>query len=118
MQDTGHLPQLSTYDGIMLIILTNAHPNPYVGNHKNKKVLKNRVECLVSFMLGNTKVAFTIRKEKFHYMVISDDRHRFMLLLDDRSLERDQLLAYLGVVRLVDLVESEHDDRLNQDGRS
>ncbi|XP_057434879.1 probable rhamnogalacturonate lyase B isoform X2 [Lotus japonicus] len=60
-----------------------------------------------AFDLDNTRVAFKLRKDKFNYMVIADDRQRFMPLPDDRSPERGQVLAYPEAVLLVDPVEPE-----------
>ncbi|KAI4308657.1 hypothetical protein L6164_031712 [Bauhinia variegata] len=60
-----------------------------------------------AFNLDNTRIAFKLRKDKFHYMVIADDRQRFMPLPDDRSSERGQTLAYPEAVLLVNPVEPE-----------
>ncbi|XP_061372051.1 probable rhamnogalacturonate lyase B [Gastrolobium bilobum] len=60
-----------------------------------------------AFDLDNTRIAFKLRKDKFHYMVIADDRQRFMPLPDDRSPERGQVLAYPEAVLLVNPVEPE-----------
>ncbi|CAJ2643127.1 unnamed protein product [Trifolium pratense] len=60
-----------------------------------------------AFDLDNTRVAFKPRKDKFNYMVIADDRQRFMPLPDDRLPGRGQVLAYPEAVRLVDPIEPE-----------
>ncbi|GAU14328.1 hypothetical protein TSUD_308880 [Trifolium subterraneum] len=60
-----------------------------------------------AFDLDNTRVAFKPRKDKFNYMVIADDRQRFMPLPEDRLPGRGQVLAYPEAVRLVNPVEPE-----------
>ncbi|KAH1110553.1 hypothetical protein GYH30_009408 [Glycine max] len=60
-----------------------------------------------AFDLDNTRIAFKPRKDKFHYMVVADNRQRFMPLPDDRSPPRGQVLAYPEAVRLVDPLEPE-----------
>ncbi|KAL5074050.1 hypothetical protein RYX36_013034 [Vicia faba] len=60
-----------------------------------------------AFDLDNTRVAFKPRKDKFNYMVIADDRQRFMPLPDDRLPGRGEVLAYKEAVRLVNPVEPE-----------
>ncbi|KAF7817054.1 putative rhamnogalacturonate lyase B [Senna tora] len=60
-----------------------------------------------SFNLDNTRIAFKLRKDKFHYMAIADNRQRFMPLPDDRSRERGQVLAYPEAVRFLNPVEPE-----------
>ncbi|KAF5818654.1 putative rhamnogalacturonan endolyase [Helianthus annuus] len=59
-----------------------------------------------SFNLDNTRVAFKLRKDKFHYMANSDDRRRDMPLPDDRLSGRGEQLAYPEAVLLVDPIES------------
>ncbi|KAL6184535.1 hypothetical protein ACLB2K_045936 [Fragaria x ananassa] len=60
-----------------------------------------------AFNLTNTRTVFKLRKDKFHYMAISDTRQRHMPLPDDRSAERGQALAYPEAVLLVNPVEPE-----------
>ncbi|KAI5403055.1 probable rhamnogalacturonate lyase B isoform X2 [Lathyrus oleraceus] len=60
-----------------------------------------------AFDLDNTRVAFKPRKDKFNYMVIADNRQRFMPRSDDRLPERGEVLAYPEAVRLVNPVEPE-----------
>ncbi|CAN6584240.1 unnamed protein product [Malus baccata var. baccata] len=59
------------------------------------------------FNLPQTRIVFKLRKEKFHYMAIADNRQRYMPLPDDRSSERSQALAYPEAVLLVDPIEPE-----------
>ncbi|XP_048437460.1 probable rhamnogalacturonate lyase B isoform X2 [Pyrus x bretschneideri] len=59
------------------------------------------------FNLPQTRIVFRLRKEKFHYMAIADNRQRYMPLPDDRSPERSQALAYPEAVLLVDPIEPE-----------
>ncbi|KAI5655065.1 hypothetical protein M9H77_32252 [Catharanthus roseus] len=58
-----------------------------------------------AFSLGETRIAFKLRKDKFHYMAVSDNRQRFMPLPDDRLPGRGQPLAYPEAVLLVNPVE-------------
>ncbi|XP_047964301.1 probable rhamnogalacturonate lyase B [Salvia hispanica] len=60
-----------------------------------------------AFSLGETRIAFKLRKEKFHYMAIADNRRRFMPLPDDRLPNRGQPLAYPEAVLLTNPVEPE-----------
>ncbi|XP_031118751.1 uncharacterized protein LOC116022259 [Ipomoea triloba] len=60
-----------------------------------------------AFSLGETRIAFKLRKDKFHYMAMADNRQRFMPLPDDRSTGRGQALAYPEAVLLVNPVEPE-----------
>ncbi|XP_023001852.1 probable rhamnogalacturonate lyase B isoform X1 [Cucurbita maxima] len=59
------------------------------------------------FNLGETRLAFKLRKDKFHYMAMADNRQRSMPLPDDRSPPRGRALAYPEAVLLVDPIESE-----------
>ncbi|XP_022768502.1 rhamnogalacturonate lyase B-like isoform X2 [Durio zibethinus] len=59
------------------------------------------------FNLDETRIAFKLRKDKFHYMAMADNRQRYMPLPDDRLPERGQALAYPEAVLLVDPVEPE-----------
>ncbi|KAK3124067.1 hypothetical protein QOZ80_8AG0639980 [Eleusine coracana subsp. coracana] len=54
------------------------------------------------FGLGETRVAFKLRKDKFHYMALADNRQRIMPMPDDRLPPRGQQLAYPEAVLLVD----------------
>ncbi|KAL4179886.1 hypothetical protein AMTRI_Chr13g89460 [Amborella trichopoda] len=53
------------------------------------------------FYLSRTRVAFKLRKDKFQYMAIADNRQRIMPMPDDRLPPRGQPLAYLEAVLLV-----------------
>ncbi|KAL1310214.1 hypothetical protein HN51_052866 [Arachis hypogaea] len=57
------------------------------------------------FNLSNTRIAFKLRKDKFHYMVVAGDRQRFMPLPDDREEGRGQVLAYPEAVLLLNPIE-------------
>ncbi|KAK8623480.1 hypothetical protein V6N13_118363 [Hibiscus sabdariffa] len=60
-----------------------------------------------AFILDRFRVAFKLRKDKFHYMAMADNRQRFMPLPDDRLPYRSQTLAYPEAVLLVDPLEPE-----------
>ncbi|KAL2457168.1 Rhamnogalacturonate lyase family protein [Abeliophyllum distichum] len=59
------------------------------------------------FNLDETRIAFKLRKDKFHYMAMADNRQRYMPLPDDRLPGRGQQLAYPEAVLLVNPVEPE-----------
>ncbi|CAA3026480.1 probable rhamnogalacturonate lyase B [Olea europaea subsp. europaea] len=59
------------------------------------------------FNLDETRIAFKLRKDKFHSMAMADNRQRYMPLPDDRLPERGQQLAYPEAVLLVNPVEPE-----------
>lgn len=59
------------------------------------------------FNLPQTRIVFQLRKDKFHYMVVADNRQRFMPLPDDRQPERGEPLDFPEAVLLVDPVEPE-----------
>ncbi|KAL2537903.1 Rhamnogalacturonate lyase family protein [Forsythia ovata] len=59
------------------------------------------------FNLDETRIAFKLRKDKFHYMAMTDNRQRYMPLPDDRLPGRGQQLAYPEAVLLVNPVEPE-----------
>ncbi|KVH98834.1 Carbohydrate-binding-like fold [Cynara cardunculus var. scolymus] len=59
------------------------------------------------FNLDETRIVFRLRKDKFHYMAMSDDRQRYMPLPDDRLNDRGKPLAYPEAVLLVNPVEPE-----------
>lgn len=54
------------------------------------------------FGIGETRVAFKLRNDKFHYMAMADNRQRIMPMPDDRLPPRGQQLAYPEAVLLVD----------------
>ncbi|URD73710.1 Rhamnogalacturonate lyase [Musa troglodytarum] len=54
------------------------------------------------FNLGETRVAFKLRKDKFHYMAVADNRQRIMPMADDRRDGRADKLGYPEAVRLTD----------------
>ncbi|KAF8411333.1 hypothetical protein HHK36_003880 [Tetracentron sinense] len=54
-----------------------------------------------AFNLAETRIAFKLRKDKFHYMAIADNRQRIMPMPDDRLPGRGQPLAYPEAVLLV-----------------
>ncbi|KAA8538200.1 hypothetical protein F0562_027808 [Nyssa sinensis] len=60
-----------------------------------------------AFSLGETRIAFKLRKDKFHYMAVADNRKRYMPLPDDRLPRRGQALAYPEAVLLTNPVEPE-----------
>ncbi|KAL8145397.1 uncharacterized protein LOC141706961 [Apium graveolens] len=57
-----------------------------------------------AFSIGETRIAFKLRKDKFQYMAVDDNRQRWMPLPDDRLPRRSQPLAYAEAVRLVNPV--------------
>ncbi|KAF5462025.1 hypothetical protein F2P56_018067 [Juglans regia] len=59
------------------------------------------------FNLPQTRIVFKLRKDKFHYMAMADNRQRYMPLPDDRLPERGEPLATPEAVLLVNPVESE-----------
>ncbi|KAI4308656.1 hypothetical protein L6164_031711 [Bauhinia variegata] len=60
-----------------------------------------------AFNLDETRITFKLRKDKFHYMAMADNRQRNMPLPDDRSPPRGQPLAYPEAVLLVNPIETE-----------
>ncbi|KAK6938056.1 Rhamnogalacturonan lyase, domain II [Dillenia turbinata] len=54
------------------------------------------------FNMPETRIAFKLRKDKFHYMAMADNRQRIMPMPDDRLPPRGQPLAYPEAVLLVD----------------
>ncbi|XP_039023514.1 probable rhamnogalacturonate lyase B [Hibiscus syriacus] len=60
-----------------------------------------------AFILDRFRVAFKLRKDKFHYMAMADNRQRYMALPDDRLPYRSQTLAYPEAVLLIDPLEPE-----------
>ncbi|KAJ0786441.1 putative rhamnogalacturonan endolyase [Helianthus annuus] len=65
------------------------------------------LEGFPGFNLDETRIVFKLRKDKFHYMAMSDDRQRYMPLPDDRLPARGKPLAYPEAVLLVNPVEPE-----------
>ncbi|XP_052190280.1 probable rhamnogalacturonate lyase B isoform X1 [Diospyros lotus] len=60
-----------------------------------------------AFSLAETRIAFKLRKDKFHYMAVADNRKRYMPLPEDRLPRRGQALAYPEAVLLINPVEPE-----------
>ncbi|KAF3324877.1 Rhamnogalacturonate lyase [Carex littledalei] len=56
------------------------------------------------FSIGETRVAFKLRKDKFQYMAMADNRQRVMPLPDDRLPGRCQQLGYPEAVLLTNPV--------------
>ncbi|XP_024026668.1 rhamnogalacturonate lyase B isoform X1 [Morus notabilis] len=52
------------------------------------------------FDIGETRITFKLRKDKFQYMAVADNRQRYMPLPDDRLSGRCQTLAYPEAVLL------------------
>ncbi|KAK4571997.1 hypothetical protein RGQ29_030411 [Quercus rubra] len=59
------------------------------------------------FNLPQTRIVFKLRKDKFHYMAMADNRQRYMPLPDDRLPGRGKPLATPEAVLLVNPVEPE-----------
>lgn len=59
------------------------------------------------FDLSETRIAFKLRKDRFHYMAISDDRQRIMPMPEDRLPSRSQQLAYPEAVLLTNPVNKD-----------
>ncbi|KAM7266669.1 hypothetical protein ACFE04_004566 [Oxalis oulophora] len=59
------------------------------------------------FNLPQVRMVFKLRKDKFNYMVVSDNRKRFMPLPEDRLPDRGQPLILPEAVLLVDPIEPE-----------
>ncbi|KAL6578427.1 hypothetical protein OROMI_010755 [Orobanche minor] len=59
------------------------------------------------FNLDETRIVFKLRKDKFRYMAMSDNRQRYMPLPHDRSHNRCQPLDYPEAVLMVNPVEPE-----------
>lgn len=53
------------------------------------------------FDIGETRITFKLRKDKFQYMAMADNRQRYMPLPDDRLQGRCQALAYPEAVLLL-----------------
>ncbi|XWS25409.1 hypothetical protein CRYUN_Cryun27aG0065700 [Craigia yunnanensis] len=59
------------------------------------------------FNLPQTRIVFKLRKDKFRYMAVADNRQRRMPLPEDRLPRRSRPLAYPEAVQLVHPVEPE-----------
>uniref|UniRef100_A0A7N0UQB2 rhamnogalacturonan endolyase n=1 Tax=Kalanchoe fedtschenkoi TaxID=63787 RepID=A0A7N0UQB2_KALFE len=59
------------------------------------------------FNLPQTRIVFKLRKDKFQYMAVADNRQRRMPLPDDRVPPRGRALDYPESVLLVDPIEPE-----------
>ncbi|KAK9166215.1 hypothetical protein Scep_001406 [Stephania cephalantha] len=57
-------------------------------------------EGWTAFNMPETRIAFKLRKDLFHYMAIADNRKRIMPMPDDRLPNRCQVLAYPEAVLL------------------
>ncbi|GLT60574.1 hypothetical protein SLA2020_333350 [Shorea laevis] len=55
-----------------------------------------------AFNIDRSRIAFKLRKDKFHYMAVADNRQRYMPRPEDRLPYRSQQLAYPEAVILVD----------------
>ncbi|XP_010530574.2 PREDICTED: uncharacterized protein LOC104807150 isoform X3 [Tarenaya hassleriana] len=60
-----------------------------------------------AFNLPQTRIVFRLRKDKFRYMAVADNRQRKMPLPEDRLPRRGRALAYPEAVLLVHPVEEE-----------
>ncbi|KAJ4962346.1 hypothetical protein NE237_022285 [Protea cynaroides] len=58
------------------------------------------LQGMPAFSLAETRIAFKLRKDKFHYMAMADNRQRIMPMPDDRLPGRCQPLAYPEAVLL------------------
>ncbi|URD72290.1 Rhamnogalacturonate lyase [Musa troglodytarum] len=58
------------------------------------------------FNLRETRVAFKLRKDKFHYMAIADNSQRIMPMPDDRRNVRSLKLGYPEAIRLTDPINA------------
>ncbi|XP_064947634.1 probable rhamnogalacturonate lyase B [Musa acuminata AAA Group] len=59
------------------------------------------------FNLGETRVAFKLRKDMFHYMAIADNRQRIMPMPEDREAGRSRRLGYAEAVRLTNPINAD-----------
>ncbi|XP_068655984.1 uncharacterized protein [Aristolochia californica] len=60
-----------------------------------------RIPGWPAFYLPQARIAFKLRKDKFHYMAVADNRQRLMPMPDDRLPPRGQPLAYPEAVLLL-----------------
>ncbi|KAM7514479.1 hypothetical protein LguiA_004062 [Lonicera macranthoides] len=65
------------------------------------------LEDMPAFNLNETRIAFMLSKDKFKYMVVADNRQRYMPHPDDRLPGRGEELAYPEAVLLVNPIEPE-----------
>ncbi|MQL82727.1 hypothetical protein Taro_015205 [Colocasia esculenta] len=54
-----------------------------------------------AFSMAEARAVFKLRKDKFHYMAMEDNRKRIMPMPDDRSPPRGKQLAYPEAVQLI-----------------
>ncbi|KAH6764969.1 Rhamnogalacturonate lyase family protein [Perilla frutescens var. frutescens] len=66
-----------------------------------------RDEAMPAFNLNEARIAFMLKKEKFGYMAMSDDRQRSLPRPEDRVPPRGKELAFPEAVLLVDPIEPE-----------
>ncbi|XP_051126644.1 probable rhamnogalacturonate lyase B [Andrographis paniculata] len=66
-----------------------------------------RPEGWPGFNLDETRIVFKLRKDRFQYMAMADNRQRYMPLPDDRLPGRGLPLDYPEAVLLVDPIEPE-----------
>ncbi|KAL3845757.1 hypothetical protein ACJIZ3_003160 [Penstemon smallii] len=64
-----------------------------------------RLEGWPGFNLDETRIVFKLRKDKFHYMAMADNRQRYMPLPDDRLPGRGQPLDYPEAVLIFNPIE-------------
>ncbi|KAL0361746.1 UNVERIFIED_CONTAM: putative rhamnogalacturonate lyase A [Sesamum radiatum] len=64
-------------------------------------------EDMPAFNLNETRIAFMLRKDKFEYLAVTNDRQRRLPLPEDRVPPRGKELAYPEAVLLVDPLEPE-----------
>ncbi|PKA46203.1 hypothetical protein AXF42_Ash015496 [Apostasia shenzhenica] len=73
------------------------------------------IEGWPDFNMSETRVAFKLRKDKFHYMAMAENRLRIMPMPEDRMAGRCQQLAYPEAVRLTNpinpVLRGEVDDK-------
>ncbi|XP_020242828.1 probable rhamnogalacturonate lyase B isoform X2 [Asparagus officinalis] len=65
------------------------------------------------FDIAETRVAFKLRKDKFQYMALADNRQRIMPMPDDRLPGRGQQLAYPEAVLLTNPINPELRDEVD-----
>ncbi|KAK8956099.1 hypothetical protein KSP40_PGU011110 [Platanthera guangdongensis] len=59
------------------------------------------------FNMAETRVAFKLRKDKFHYMAMAENRQKIMPMPDDRLAGRCQQLAYPEAVLLTNPINAD-----------
>ncbi|XP_022940913.1 probable rhamnogalacturonate lyase B isoform X1 [Cucurbita moschata] len=65
------------------------------------------------FDIGETRITFKLRKDKFQYMAVADNRQRLMPLPDDRLSGRCQTLGFPEAVLLTNPKNPEHRDEVD-----